>query len=157
MSQETAGRSLTARLYAARAPRYDRYQWAFRQHRRRAVEHLDLVTGQTVVDVACGTGLNFGAIEGRIGPEGSLVGVDLNAEMLERAEARIEESGWSNSPSSSPQWRTRICRLRMRSCFRSLTTFSNHDPLWKTSLGRCARRIEWPRLEANMLLGGECR
>jgi demethylmenaquinone methyltransferase/2-methoxy-6-polyprenyl-1,4-benzoquinol methylase len=49
-----------------------------------------------VIDVACGTGLNFGLIEEAIGPAGEIVGVDLTDAMLARAQARIEANGWSN-------------------------------------------------------------
>jgi 16S rRNA C967 or C1407 C5-methylase (RsmB/RsmF family) len=35
-------------------------------------------------------------IEERIGPSGSLIGVDLTAGMLRRAGARVQRSGWSN-------------------------------------------------------------
>jgi S-adenosylmethionine-diacylgycerolhomoserine-N-methlytransferase len=64
--------------------------------RRRAVELLRLGPGATVVDVACGTGLNFPLIEERIGPAGTLIGVDLTAGMLGRASERVRRSGCSN-------------------------------------------------------------
>jgi ubiquinone/menaquinone biosynthesis C-methylase UbiE len=64
--------------------------------RRRAIELLRLAPGATVVDVACGTGLNFPLIEQRIGPSGTLIGVDLTAGMLGRARARVQRAGWSN-------------------------------------------------------------
>jgi ubiquinone/menaquinone biosynthesis C-methylase UbiE len=68
----------------------------YAQARRRAVELLRLAPGATVVDIACGTGLNFALIEERIGPSGRLIGVDLTAAMLRRAGARVKRSGWSN-------------------------------------------------------------
>jgi demethylmenaquinone methyltransferase/2-methoxy-6-polyprenyl-1,4-benzoquinol methylase len=49
-----------------------------------------------VIDVACGTGLNFPLIEQVIGPGGRIVGVDLTDAMLARARDRIEANGWSN-------------------------------------------------------------
>jgi demethylmenaquinone methyltransferase/2-methoxy-6-polyprenyl-1,4-benzoquinol methylase len=49
-----------------------------------------------VVDVACGTGLNFPLIEKVIGPSGRIVGVDLTDAMLARAQDRIQANGWSN-------------------------------------------------------------
>jgi demethylmenaquinone methyltransferase/2-methoxy-6-polyprenyl-1,4-benzoquinol methylase len=76
-------RSLGERLLYARA-------------RRQAVELLRLAPGATVVDIACGTGLNFPLIEERIGPSGTLIGADLTAGMLRRASARVRRSGWSN-------------------------------------------------------------
>jgi demethylmenaquinone methyltransferase/2-methoxy-6-polyprenyl-1,4-benzoquinol methylase len=49
-----------------------------------------------VVDIACGTGLNFPLIEQEIGPSGRVVGVDLTDAMLARAQHRIDTNGWSN-------------------------------------------------------------
>jgi demethylmenaquinone methyltransferase/2-methoxy-6-polyprenyl-1,4-benzoquinol methylase len=49
-----------------------------------------------VVDIACGTGLNFSLIEQAIGPEGRLVGVDLTDAMLAQAQHRTEANGWTN-------------------------------------------------------------
>src|SRR5215471_9533999 len=67
-----------------------------RAQRRRAVQALGLRPGDSVVDIACGTGLNFPLIEEVIGPAGRIVGVDLTDAMLARAQDRIETNGWSN-------------------------------------------------------------
>lgn len=87
------------RRYRRLAPVYERTlgdRWLYAAARRRAIELLRLAPGATVVDIACGTGLNFPLIEERIGPSGTLIGVDLTAEMLRRAGARVQRSGWSN-------------------------------------------------------------
>jgi demethylmenaquinone methyltransferase/2-methoxy-6-polyprenyl-1,4-benzoquinol methylase len=49
-----------------------------------------------VVDIACGTGLNFSLLEQAVGPGGRIVGVDLTDAMLAQAQHRIEANGWSN-------------------------------------------------------------
>jgi ubiquinone/menaquinone biosynthesis C-methylase UbiE len=67
-----------------------------RAQRRRAVQALGLRPGDSVVDIACGTGLNFPLIEEVIGPAGGIVGVDLTDAMLVHAQDRIETNGWSN-------------------------------------------------------------
>jgi ubiquinone/menaquinone biosynthesis C-methylase UbiE len=67
-----------------------------RAQRLRAVQALRLRPGDTVVDIACGTGLNFSLIEQAIGPGGRIVGVDLTDAMLAQAQHRIETNGWSN-------------------------------------------------------------
>jgi demethylmenaquinone methyltransferase/2-methoxy-6-polyprenyl-1,4-benzoquinol methylase len=67
-----------------------------RAHRLRAVQALGLCPGDNVVDIACGTGLNFSLIEQVIGPDGHIVGVDLTDAMLAQAQHRIETHGWSN-------------------------------------------------------------
>jgi ubiquinone/menaquinone biosynthesis C-methylase UbiE len=80
---------LTSRLYPV--PGYPQ-----RSQRVRAVDALGLRPGGSVVDVACGTGLNFSLIEQVIGPAGRIVGVDLTDAMLSQAQQRIEANGWSN-------------------------------------------------------------
>ncbi len=57
---------------------------------------LGLRAGDTVIDMACGTGLNFPLLERVVGPDGRIVGVDLTDAMLARAQDRIEMNGWSN-------------------------------------------------------------
>ena len=80
---------VTSRLYPA--PGYPQ-----RAQRRQAVQALGLRAGDSVVNIACGTGLNFPLIEEVIGPGGRIVGVDLTDAMLARARNRIETNGWSN-------------------------------------------------------------
>jgi ubiquinone/menaquinone biosynthesis C-methylase UbiE len=80
---------LTSRLYPV--PGYPQ-----RSQRLQAVRALGLRPGDTVVDVACGTGLNFPLIEQAIGPRGRIVGVDLTDAMLAEAERRLEADGWDN-------------------------------------------------------------
>jgi ubiquinone/menaquinone biosynthesis C-methylase UbiE len=67
-----------------------------RAQRLRAVQALGLRAGDTVIDVACGTGLNFSLLEKVIGPGGRIIGVDLTDAMLARAKDRTEANGWSN-------------------------------------------------------------
>ncbi len=80
---------ITSRLYPA--PGYPQ-----RAQRLRAVQALGLRAGDSVIDIACGTGLNFPLIEEVIGPGGRIVGVDLTDAMLTHAQDRIETNGWSN-------------------------------------------------------------
>ena len=83
---------------------YDVVSWLFpvpgypqRGQRRRAVGALGLRPGDTVVDMACGTGLNFSLIQRAIGPDAArLIGVDLTDAMLAQAQRRVQRSGWSN-------------------------------------------------------------
>jgi demethylmenaquinone methyltransferase/2-methoxy-6-polyprenyl-1,4-benzoquinol methylase len=80
---------LTSRLYPA--PGYPQ-----RAQRLRAIRALGLRAGDSVVDVACGTGLNFPMIRDAIGPDGRIIGVDLTDAMLAQAQDRIAANGWSN-------------------------------------------------------------
>jgi demethylmenaquinone methyltransferase/2-methoxy-6-polyprenyl-1,4-benzoquinol methylase len=85
--------------YRRKARRYDVAsqlyfaQWA---HRRRAVQALRLRPGAAVVEIACGTGLNFPLIQQEIGPQGRIIGVDLTDAMLAQAHDRVKANGWSN-------------------------------------------------------------
>jgi demethylmenaquinone methyltransferase/2-methoxy-6-polyprenyl-1,4-benzoquinol methylase len=65
-------------------------------YRLLAIEKLSLQRGDHVIELGCGTGLNFPFLMERIGPEGSLIGVDLTQGMLDIAQERIERSGWRN-------------------------------------------------------------
>jgi ubiquinone/menaquinone biosynthesis C-methylase UbiE len=89
--------------YRKKAKHYDRTSRFFpvpgypqRGQRLRAVQALGLRPGDTVVEIACGTGLNFSLIQQAIGPEGRIVGVDLTDAMLAQAQHRVEANGWSN-------------------------------------------------------------
>jgi ubiquinone/menaquinone biosynthesis C-methylase UbiE len=91
------------RLYRRRAGGYDRAMWLFRlagfrvdHYRRSTVGSLGLRPGDTVVELGCGTGLNFSLLRQAVGEEGTLVGVDLTDAMLEVAETRVREEGWNN-------------------------------------------------------------
>jgi ubiquinone/menaquinone biosynthesis C-methylase UbiE len=79
----------TSRLYPA--PGYPQ-----RSQRLRVVQALGLRAGDSVIDMACGTGLNFPLIQDAIGPSGRITGVDLTDAMLARAQDRIDANGWSN-------------------------------------------------------------
>lgn len=85
-----------ARHYDLATRLYYLLGYPHRIYRRRAVQALRLRPGDTVVEIGCGTGLNFGLIEGAIGPEGRIVGVDLTDAMLAKARRRVQASGWGN-------------------------------------------------------------
>ncbi len=77
------------RLYDSLAPFYDR--WAFfteSKARRRAIELTCLRDGETVLEVAVGTGLMFEEIV-KLNPHGNNLGIDLSAGMLRRAGERL--------------------------------------------------------------------
>ncbi len=90
-------------IYRKRAKNYDLYaklfplvgfrQWAYRE---KAVQALHLQRGDTVVDIGCGTGLNFPLLQEAIGPEGTIIGVDLTDAMLAQAREQAQDKGWSN-------------------------------------------------------------
>ena len=84
-------------IYRRRAKGYDASGISSPQPwRERTIKRLDLQRGDLVVDVGCGTGLNFGLLQEAIGPEGRIIGVDLTDAMLDRARQRVVEHGWKN-------------------------------------------------------------
>jgi SAM-dependent methyltransferase len=85
-----------ARKYRALAAGYDRWIGISQRYRRAAIDRLRLERGQSVLDVACGTGASFPLLEERIGPEGRIVGVDLSPDMLRIARERAEAAGHRN-------------------------------------------------------------
>src|SRR6185437_4022629 len=103
VGQTESTREYLIEIYRKKARHYDitsRFYpvpgYPHRAHRRRAVQALGLRPGDSVVEVACGTGLNFSLIEQAIGPAGRIVGVDLTDAMLAQAQRRIEARRWSN-------------------------------------------------------------
>ncbi len=64
--------------------------------RRRLGKRLRLQADDIVLDLACGTGLNFPFIEQGIGPNGQIIAVDISSEMLARAHDRVVTHGWKN-------------------------------------------------------------
>jgi ubiquinone/menaquinone biosynthesis C-methylase UbiE len=90
-------------VYRKRAKWYDRdtlllYLAGFRHwaYRKRAIQSLALQHGDTMVDLGCGTGLNFSLLQEQVGPRGRIIGVDLTDAMLDEARTRIAAHGWSN-------------------------------------------------------------
>jgi len=83
--------------YRKRAKGYDASGIAgLASWRRKAVQLLELKAGDLVVDIGCGTGLNFTLLQEAIGSEGKIIGVDLTDAMLDQARQRIIDHGWNN-------------------------------------------------------------
>jgi demethylmenaquinone methyltransferase/2-methoxy-6-polyprenyl-1,4-benzoquinol methylase len=53
------------------------------KYRRIGFDFLGLTPGDTVVEIGCGAGLNFGLLEQAVGPEGCIIDVDLTEAMRE--------------------------------------------------------------------------
>lgn len=64
--------------------------------RRRLARLLDLKVGDQVLDIGCGTGLNFSWIREQVTSEGTLIGIDRSPTMLDQARRRAERHGWKN-------------------------------------------------------------
>lgn len=82
--------------YAAMAEAYDESTRGGDYYRRQAVARLAPLPGEVILDVGCGTGLNFAAIRDAIGPTGRLIGVEHSPRTLDLARVRIQAHGWTN-------------------------------------------------------------
>lgn len=78
------------------APLYDLGSAGSGRFRRIAVEQLDAQPGDSVLDLACGTGLNFPVVERTVGQAGTLIGLDASRGMLTRARKRVVRHDWRN-------------------------------------------------------------
>jgi ubiquinone/menaquinone biosynthesis C-methylase UbiE len=82
--------------YRRAASGYDRHMRRFARWERLAVDRLELREGETVIDVACGTGFNFPLLEAAVGASGHIIGIELSPEMMAQARQRVAKHGWSN-------------------------------------------------------------
>jgi ubiquinone/menaquinone biosynthesis C-methylase UbiE len=101
--QAGSGRERLIETYRKKARHYDTTSRLYpvpgypqRAQRLRTVRALGLSAGDTVIDLACGTGLNFPLLQQAVGPGGRIVGVDLTDAMLARARDRVTANGWGN-------------------------------------------------------------
>jgi demethylmenaquinone methyltransferase/2-methoxy-6-polyprenyl-1,4-benzoquinol methylase len=49
------------------------------------VDHLEISEGMEILDLGCGTGILFDLLRRRVGPDGSITGVDFSFQMARRA------------------------------------------------------------------------
>ncbi len=85
------------RFYRYQAGVYDLTRWAFLYGRRRAIDLLEIRPDSSVLEIGCGTGLNFRHIVNRLDPaQGRVVGVDFSEHMLGRAAGRVASCGYAN-------------------------------------------------------------
>lgn len=63
----------------------------------RLLAGADVKSDQSVLDIGCGTGASVLALCERVGPEGAVEGLDIAAQMLEKARQRAQEAGHDNA------------------------------------------------------------
>jgi S-adenosylmethionine-diacylgycerolhomoserine-N-methlytransferase len=85
------------RFYRYHAYVYDSTRWMILHGRRRAAAALRLRPDSQVLEIGCGTGLNFRFIQERLDPvAGRLTGLDFSADMLRQAAQRVARQHWTN-------------------------------------------------------------
>jgi len=96
----------------------------FAGFKKKAFENSSITKGDSVLVFCCGTGLDLPHILDKIGPSGSILGVDFSLEMLKKAEAKIKKYQWENvelvqadvtkyEPSSDVKADVGVCTLGM--------------------------------------------
>lgn len=84
------------KFYRYHAYVYDGTRWMILHGRRRAVASLQVGPQSRVLEVGCGTGLNFRYVQAPLHGSGQITGLDFSADMLRVAEKRITHQGWDN-------------------------------------------------------------
>lgn len=70
--------------------------WHYKTARKYAIEKLELKKGQTILNVPCGTGVNFKYFQGALENSGLIIGIDLSSGMLDHAKRTIKKNAWTN-------------------------------------------------------------
>ncbi|WP_275783536.1 class I SAM-dependent methyltransferase [Pararhizobium gei] len=84
------------RMYRTQRHIYDLTRKYYLFGRDTLIETLDVPPGGSVLEVGCGTGRNL-ALIGRRYPKSRLFGLDISAEMIASAEAKLKRTGASNA------------------------------------------------------------
>lgn len=106
MTNDSDSRKDVVEIYQQRASKYDLivrlfdvFAWFgfnISGWRRQAISALNLKPGDTVVDIGCGTGLNFPLLYQAVTSNGKIIGVDLSHAMLDQARQAIAVNQWTN-------------------------------------------------------------
>jgi SAM-dependent methyltransferase len=100
-TSRTGARSLARQAgrqpaYYEHARSYNSDTGVFQPYRHAVVEALPLQPGQVVLDVGCGTGLCCGLLREKVGPRGTVIGIEESPEMAAIAREHIAREGWRN-------------------------------------------------------------
>ncbi|MDN3497237.1 class I SAM-dependent methyltransferase [Planococcus sp. APC 4015] len=68
----------------------------YRAGRVAGIADMHLSDGDVVIDLGCGTGLNFPLLHDAVGASGAVIGIDLSTDMLDVARRRVRRHGWAN-------------------------------------------------------------
>src|SRR5580704_2172880 len=88
--------------YTSRYPRlYSLMRWTVCLGReaafqKLAIDSLNLKPGDTVLDLACGNGINFKHLQPAIQPRGRIIALDYSPGMLAAAQKLAAAHGWLN-------------------------------------------------------------
>lgn len=89
-------RAFALEHYRRTAAGYDASSRRIARKRRCALDLLSLSPGETVFDVACGTGPMLDMLSAKVGPGGRVVGIEQSPDMAALARRRIEDLALAN-------------------------------------------------------------
>ena len=94
ISRVTRTRAQAKQNYDRISRHYDYLEGLFeRPYRREALDRLNVVRGETVLEIAFGTGHALKRMAEAVGPEGKVYGIDLSSGMLRVSRQRLERAG----------------------------------------------------------------
>src|SRR5262245_42335763 len=135
-------RRAMSNYYREQSHFYDATQWMFLYGRNTVVEQTDIRPGDRVVEIGCGNGSNFQAIQRRLLGSGEILGVDCARPMLDKAARRIRENRWKNVRLIDVEYgKEVITRGRTNVVLFSYSLSMISD--WKLALA-CAHAELWP-------------
>lgn len=131
---------LALRRYRAMADGYDDTCHRIEPLRALALQRLDPKPGETVFDVACGTGGTTAELARRVGPLGHVVGFELSERMAALASQRLASIGASHARISVGRIECAVTDRRADALFFSYT----HDVLQQPEAIDALRRLARP-------------
>ena len=79
---------------------YDKFRQLFgfrySKYRKHAIEFSELHPNQQVLDLGCGTGINFLDIQNRLKGTGHITGIDISQPMIDEAVKKVKRNNWQN-------------------------------------------------------------
>lgn len=95
VSDKKTYQKLVAESYDIRADVYDNHVWA-REWCEQLVEYCPPTAGESILDLGCGSGNIAFAIAERVGPDGSIVGVDIARQMIAYCNKKLKDTHFTN-------------------------------------------------------------
>lgn len=66
------------------------------KYRKKAISKLELIENSSILDLACGIGINFKILESYLHNNGNLTALDISPNSLKRAKKRATKNKWEN-------------------------------------------------------------